>query len=327
MSASEGQGARRDLPAVAIAIPTRDRHRALAATLEAFEAVDLEGVREILVIDQTDPPFDPSPHAARLPVPVRLVALAEAGLCRARNAALRATAAEIVLYVDDDVVPERGLVQGHRSAYREHPRAVGVAGREELPPGAAPSGFLRRLAVDGLRRLAARRPGSRPFLDAEGRPVGLVTPTGLFLCDFSRRLPCRVHTPRGCNMSFRREALLAVGGFDEGFVGVARREESDASLRLLAARPSSELWFAPEAGLLHLMAPSGGCRDDGGRAWRRQLVTCEMRFARRHLGRFARVLVALRLVARSPGAFLRDPGLWRLLWRPPPAEAAQARST
>lgn len=314
MSASEARGAGARLPSVVLAIPTRHRHPQLAATLEAFVGVDLDGVREILVVDQTDPPFDLSRYSHELPVPIRLLHLGTPGLCRARNAALRAADADVIVYVDDDVVPSRELVQGHRRAYIEHPHAVGVAGREVLPEGRAPRGVLRRLVLALVRALAARRPEARAFRDAEGHPVGLVTPTGLFLCDFSRSLPCRVHTPRGCNMSFRREALLRIGGFDEGFEGVARREESDASLRLLAAHPDGELWFAPEASLLHLMAPTGGCRSDDRVAWHRQLVRCEMRFVRRHL-RGARIaLAALRLVGRHPGAFLRDPGLFRLLW-------------
>jgi len=326
-----------DTPGLAIAIPTRNRHVQLAKALDALAVVDLTGVTEILIVDQSSTPFNTSPWIDRFAAPLRLLHLEVPGLCRARNAALQAVGAEVVLFLDDDVEPQPSLVQAHRRVYRERPRALGVAGREILPRGCK-AGPVRRVArkllLGAVRRYAARRRMYRAYLDEDGYPVGLVLRSGFFVCDFSRARRVKVMTPRGCNMSFRRDPLLAVGGFDEGFIGIARREESDASLRLCAASPDGEIWFEPDAALVHLMTPTGGCRTDTASSTQHQLLLCEMRFARRHVPARLRPLFVARLVLQNAEAFARDPGLWRFLLRgrtqemeasATPAAASQAR--
>jgi GT2 family glycosyltransferase len=59
----------------------------------------------------------------------------------------------------------------------------------------------------------------------------------------------------------RRSALLAVGGFDEQFVGSAINEESDFARRLLAG--GYRIVTEPGVNVLHLRAPAGGCRVPG----------------------------------------------------------------
>lgn len=63
----------------------------------------------------------------------------------------------------------------------------------------------------------------------------------------------------GCNMSFRREWLYRVGGFDESFYGAAIGEEAELCHRVRKA--GGRIGYAPQAGILHLVNPTGGCRD------------------------------------------------------------------
>jgi GT2 family glycosyltransferase len=65
----------------------------------------------------------------------------------------------------------------------------------------------------------------------------------------------------GCNMSWRREALLRVGGFDEAYIRRAHHEETDVSLRV--RRLGYRLVYDPEAAVEHLVAP-GGSRIGAG---------------------------------------------------------------
>jgi len=272
--------------------------------------VDLELVSELVIVDQSREPFEIGAWRARLPVPLRLIHLQTSGLGVARNAALRQTDAPLVLFIDDDVIPEPALVREHVRTYREHPRALGVAGAEQLAPENRPGTLGRALRRLLVRWLASGHPD---YLDANGQPAAIITRSGLFLCDFDHALPCRVMTPRGCNMSFRREALLAVGGFDERFAG-PRRDESDLALRLAAAFPEAEIRYNPRARLLHLMSPTGGCRATPGRSYRERRIASELRFARRHLDARGLVLFSARLALVECAALLRHPGLLRLLW-------------
>jgi glycosyltransferase involved in cell wall biosynthesis len=74
--------------------------------------------------------------------------------------------------------------------------------------------------------------------------------------------PARVRNPVGANMSFRREALLAVGGFSEslGRVGTlpVGCEETDLSIRIGQRRPSATILYDPAASVAHTVPPARG---------------------------------------------------------------------
>jgi hypothetical protein len=302
----------------AIAIVTLDRHQQLAETLNHLSGIDLSRLSEILVVDQTDSPFDLGPWQPRFSVPLRLVHLQVKGLCVARNQALEKTQADVIIYIDDDVIPDVQLVNQHLQTYEQFPHTLGVAGYEELPEGVVTPGkkYLRNLILNVLRPFLRWSKFYRQFLDIQGYPVAIIAPSGLFLADFSRPYPCRVMTPRGCNMSFLRSGLLKIGGFDEGHRGNVRREESDASLRLLKAFPEGEIWFNPKAKLMHLMSPTGGCRFKDPLDWYKHLFMAEARFARRHLSNWGYRLFCLRLTLMHGLQVIRNPQLLKILLDP-----------
>ena len=175
--------------------------------------------------------------------------------------------------------------------------------------------WTRRILIELHRPYFRASEHYRQFLDPRGYPVAVITRTGLFLCEFASPATCRVNTVRGCNMSFRRTALLAIGGFDEAFVG-PRRDESDVSLSLLAHSPNHELWFNPRAKLLHLMAPTGGCRSGGTRERCAKLLRCELLFARKHVTHLGYFLCQVRLTVSQFVTLVRYPSLLRILLEP-----------
>jgi GT2 family glycosyltransferase len=63
----------------------------------------------------------------------------------------------------------------------------------------------------------------------------------------------------GCNMSFRHNKLINVGGFDEAFYGVAIGEEAELCFRIKLA--GGTIFYSPAAEVFHLINPTGGCRD------------------------------------------------------------------
>ncbi|MCL4487020.1 MAG: glycosyltransferase family 2 protein [Chloroflexi bacterium] len=141
-------------------------------------------------------------------------------LPRARNVGLLAAKGDVVVFVDDDVaVPPRFLTM-HAKCYAD-PRVGGVAGRVIL-----------------------NRDPSRPLTAPPA--------TGL---DFDRDESGDVPFARGCNMSFRKSELLAVGLFDERF-SVSEEEDVCFALR----RRGLRLIFSPEAWLVHRQAEHGGTR-------------------------------------------------------------------
>lgn len=220
---------------LSIIICTLNREKVLCDTLRAVAAL-LRGRSdaELLVIDQTRQ-HEPETEAclADLAASLQLHRVDFASLTRARNHGVRLARGDVVLFLDDDIVPVPELLDAHLRSY-EDPVLAGVGGCMLLPGG---SQIAREdLPAAELRRL------DRGLEDR-------------FDLDWPRDLKWAP----GCNMSFRREWLFRVGGFDEAFYGAAIGEEAELCHRVRKA--GGRIIYAPEARILHLVNPSGGCRD------------------------------------------------------------------
>src|SRR5207237_833267 len=148
---------------------------------------------------------------------------------RARNLGIQAARGEIIIFLDDDVIPEPGLIDGHLLPY-DDPTIGGVAGRI-IDQGKAP-----RAHVD---------------------PRALDPEDGWRYTHFDHTTRMEVAHAPTCNVSFRRSVLLQIGGFDPGF-RLALREDSDLCFRVRQA--GYRIVFEPSAALVHLSAPAGGTR-------------------------------------------------------------------
>jgi hypothetical protein len=191
-----------------------------------------------------------------------------------------------VLFIDDDVDIPKDLVACHAANYAD-PAVVAVCGRV----------------------VQARRAWSIPSRAAWPRRLDPL----YFRPDGHERL-AGIAALQGGNHSVRREAVIAMGGYDENYIGWAFREESDLALRLWQA--GGLIVFDPEAWLTHLQEPAGGCRYETEEwplpDW--MIAFPGAYFAMRHLFPtrefWKEILVSnfLRSVARMPNA--RRP--WRL---------------
>ena len=203
---------------ITIAIPTYNRQQIVVETIERLLPFGVP----IVVVDQT-----PSPHEPLAALPIRLIRLPEPSIPHAMNIAIEAAQSDVVLFLDDDVVPSARLLDAHAEAYRD-PGVWAVVG-QVLQPGEEPE----RLAppTDDLQM---------HFNGVEGRFVSNVI---------------------ACNLSVRRERFMEIGGFDENYIGVAYRFETDFAMRVVNA--GGKVWFEPRASVRHLKLPSGGVRSYG----------------------------------------------------------------
>jgi len=217
-------------PKVSVVVPTYRRERVLCDSLTYLLAQSYSDF-EIVVVDQT-PDHEPATrrflavHAGRL----RYQLLPEPGLPRARNVGTELARGEVVLFVDDDIVPvDDQLVAAHARCYA-NPLVGGVAGRvlEPIPTNA---------------------PAGQAYVNAYGRIVS----------NFSGTQPADVWTAKGANMSFRRRVLSEVGPFDDRYAGNSILEETDYCYRVRSL--GYDIRFEPSAAVHHLVAPTGGCRE------------------------------------------------------------------
>jgi GT2 family glycosyltransferase len=209
-----------------VAVPTYRREAVLLETLDALLGLEPPAA-ELLVLDQSERHDDATSGRLRELDDtglVRWLLLPEPSIPRAMNRGLSAASQRVVLFVDDDVLPEADLLSAHLEAHRRHGDVL-VAGRVIQPW-------------------------------QEGQDL-----TGEGEFHFASTRPAWVAEFMGGNFSVGRDAALALGGFDENFVRVAYRFEAEFARRFLAS--GRRIRFEPKACLHHLKAGEGGTRTYG----------------------------------------------------------------
>ncbi|MDP8910823.1 MAG: glycosyltransferase, partial [Actinomycetota bacterium] len=254
---------------VDVVVPTVGR-ASLAALLDALAAQAPELPGRVIVVEDGDA----RSSLARDAVPGPLLAHTEIlrgarrGPAAARNIGWRASNAEWISFLDDDVVPDRDWLERLvEDLAGLSPRVAGSQGRVRVP-----------------------LPDDRRPTDWERNVAGLETAVWAT-----------------ADMAFRREALTAVGGFDERFRR-AFREDADIALRLQDAglelvRGSRSITHPVRpARMLETVRLQAGNADDvvmsalHGREWHARAAAPRGR-RRRHLVTTAAGLTALAALA------------------------------
>lgn len=186
-------------PPLAILIPSRNRHDSLARTLATVLPQTRAAAVPVLVCDQSPEAFPAGDGVTVLHRPDL------GGLPAARNALLRATAAEVVCFLDDDVDLGPDFIAHLLRLIAQEPRCLGWG-----PVAEVRSAAIRR--IHRIVHLGAFRDPRRLQAAGNDHPTG-----ALFGCCFAvRRLP----------------ALQA--GFDARRGGYALGEDLDFFRRLAA---------------------------------------------------------------------------------------------
>ncbi len=214
------------LPSISVVLCAFDPGRAawLRDAVMSLEHQDERPEEVIVVIDHA--PGLLERMRADLPGALVIANSERRGLAGARNSGVAASSGDVVAFLDDDAVAASDWIPRLRRAY-DDPQVSG-AGGSIVPTW-----------TDG-------RPGWFP---AEFDWVVGCTYRGLPVA------PARVRNLIGCNMSFRREAIVAVGGFADGLGRVGSRplgcEETDLCIRIGRLHPDRHLLYDPRAVVRH----------------------------------------------------------------------------
>ncbi len=204
-------GHRHDWPKVSVLICARNAAETIDECLHSVARLDYPDYEVIVVNDGST---DATGELARRHAGVTVVDTPHGGLSAARNAALVRADGDIVAYTDADVrVDPAWLIYLVQPFLRSD--VVGAGGPNVVPED-----------DPWMAQCVARSPGS---------------PTHVLLDDRAAE-----HVP-GCNMAFRRAALLAIGGFDRTYH--AAGDDVDVCWRLQAR--GQQIGFAPSALVWH----------------------------------------------------------------------------
>lgn len=218
-----------------IVIPTYNRGELLLLTVGHFLG-QLSENDELVVVDQSDKPSLSLQNTSAPKGLFRYLHIEEKGLPNARNVGVENSSGAIVIFCDDDVIPENGFLSAHVNAY-EDPNIGAVAGR---------------IILDGI---PATRDGS--FGTIRRTDFKIVSKFNSLERKFADHF-------QGCNFSASRKVFMQGVRSDKRFAGTAHLEECDLALQITEKK--YKILFEPDAALLHLVQPGGGCRmPDMGR--------------------------------------------------------------
>ena len=218
-------------PAIAVVICayTEQRWSLLLDAIASVKAQSRPAAQLVVVVDGNEALYQRLRAAVEDVVIIRNPG--PPGLSAARNAGIAATDAPIVAFLDDDAMASPTWLERLAEVYAANPTIIGVGG-----------------AV--LPRWLTTPP---PWLPEEfGWAVG---------CSY-RGLPASTAPVRnviGANMSFRRWALAAVGGFNPevGQVGssMLRCDDTELCIRLAQRLPSATIVYDAAATVFHAVPP------------------------------------------------------------------------
>lgn len=150
-------------PQVSIVIPTHNRLHLMREMLRALEEQE-PGTPDFEVIVVADGCTDGTPAMLRNydgELALRIVQLGGAGPAIARNAGADRARGELLLFLDDDVLPVAGLVSAHAAAHDANPGGV-VIGPYPPLPDASSDLFRLRMQNWWMRHFKAlEQPGHR----------------------------------------------------------------------------------------------------------------------------------------------------------------------
>lgn len=241
---------------LSLIIPTIDRGDALYNLLKHLESQTAKDF-EIVIVEQSDKVDQRVIRCSKSNKAVKLIHISERGLPNARNVGIKNSSGGIILFIDDDVIPDKGLIMWHIKSYEDE-EISGVGGR-------IVGGYDIQTASDIIGEFNMA--------------------TGKIIRNFSANVKKRVKHLPGGNMSFRREVFDRVGFFDISYGGTSIGEETDFCLR--AGKAGFEFLFEPRAALEHLHIQSGGCRDISFSNWLYWHAHNAMLFAMRYMNTLA----------------------------------------
>lgn len=211
---------------VSIVIPTLGRDYVLLETINELFQLSAKA-DEIIIVDQSDFHNDETSSCLKdwdVKGEIKWIKLQYKSITNAMNTGLRKASSERVLFLDDDIIPDKDLVAAHLNCANINPTAI-IAGR-------------------------VLQPWHNGKEDSSEE---------LFL--FNSLKPRQINSFMGGNVLIPRKEAIRLGGFDTNFVKVAYHFEAEFAFRWINS--GNQIFYEPKALIHHLKTQKGGTRSYG----------------------------------------------------------------
>lgn len=244
---------------ISIIVPTYNRNEILVNTLRSIineiENCSVCNIIELIVVDQsTSHTEEVNSFLQKCNNLSYFIYVKEkvASLPNARNVGLLKASGEIVLFLDDDVLLCDNFFSKLVNGYHDECICSVVGGITVVNK----DGNILLNNQSFLKKAAKRILSSILGL---GKPF-FISKIGFIISNPESSKETIVDMGFGCNMSFKKEVFNTVGLFDVNYRGNALREETDLFFRIKSNH--GKVLFKPDMHLQHVMANTGGCRND-----------------------------------------------------------------
>lgn len=218
---------------ITIIIPTLDRNKITLATLKLFENQTFNNF-ELIVIEQTTPPSIQLSNFHTDNYHYKYHHINQKSLPNARNVSASISKGDILVFVDDDIIPEPNLISCYIEEFQKYDESIWLIG-----------GHIYEKRTNILS-------------EKSGISGGFLTWYGKTLKNFSSGSCAECEWVAGGNFAIRRNKFIELGGFDINYIGNAMLEDCDFGFKVRAH--GGRVLFSPRPSVEHLRAKSGGTK-------------------------------------------------------------------
>ena len=220
---------------VSLIIPTYNRQEIVFQTLQYIKQQSIPGF-EVVLVDQTESNDSNLNNFKDDGFKYKYLKIKETGLPNARNVGAENAKGEILIFIDDDSIPDSDLIQSYMNLFNDYEKD--------------------KFCIGG--RIIEKN--TTMFKENNSIVGGWITWYGKTLKNFDTVKSGECEWASGGNFGLTKDLFIEAGGFDPNFIGTAVLEDGDFGYAV--KKIGGRVYYYPEPVIEHLRIPTGGVRQN-----------------------------------------------------------------
>ena len=215
-------------------IPTYNRQEIVFQTLQYIKQQSISGF-EVVLVDQTASIDSNLKYFKNRIFKYKYIKITEPGLPNARNVGAENAKGDILVFIDDDSIPDSDLIQSYMNLFNDYEND--------------------KFCIGG--RIIEKN--TTMFKENNSIVGGWITWYGKTLKNFDTVKSGECEWASGGNFGLTKDLFIEAGGFDPNFIGTAVLEDGDFGYAV--KKIGGRVYYYPEPVIEHLRIPTGGVRQ------------------------------------------------------------------
>jgi len=220
---------------VSLIIPTYNRQEIVFQTLQYIKQQSISGF-EVVLVDQTESNDSNLNNFKDDGFKYKYLKIKETGLPNARNVGAENAKGDILIFIDDDSIPDSDLIQSYMNLFNDYEKD--------------------KFCIGG--RIIEKN--TTMFKENNSIVGGWITWYGKTLKNFDTVKSGECEWASGGNFGLTKDLFIEAGGFDPNFIGTAVLEDGDFGYAV--KKIGGRVYYYPEPVIEHLRIPTGGVRQN-----------------------------------------------------------------